>query len=282
MPLMGLLVALCCVLMPGDQEPQIPEYAIPVTVVDNKMRPVPSLSLADVQVMIGGVATPALAVEPDPRPVSMVIIVDGMEQTDALFARSMLTDVLKVLRKHEPGVRVGLMLGIGGATAPTMALAQEAAATHDRQISRFFRSEVTAVPQDTLLGAIDALRREETQRRVVLMLSVNRRQERLQIPPDLVRAARLADVTVAMLEASGPGRGQDQALWLIHSSVGGYYSRLSDVSGMAGPARLLATALLQAWTVTFRAAGSGAQELRIETPALKGTRVIAPAWATRR
>lgn len=261
------------------QGPQAPEYAIPITVVDARMRPVPSLALSDVQVRIGDAVGPAQTVAPDPRPVSMVIIVDGMEQTDALFARSMLSEVLKPLRAHEPGVRLGLMLGVGGAAPPTLVFARDGASTHDRQISRFFRSEVTAVPQDTLLGAIDALRREETQRRVVLILSVNRRQERMQIPPELIRAARLADVTVAILEA---GRGQDQALWLIHSSVGGYYSRLSDVSGMAGPARALASALLSAWTVTFRASGPGTQELHIETPGLKGTKVIAPAWATRR
>lgn len=278
---LSLVVAVCGAMSTvwSVESAQVPEYRIPISVVDNRMRPVPTLSVSDVRVHIGDVASSALSVERDDRPVSMVIIVDGMEQTDALFARSMLSEVMKALRRHEPGVKVGLMLGVGGASAPTLALAQDAVATHDRQISRFFRSEVTAVPQDSLLGAVEALRREEVQRRVVMILSVNRRLERLQIPPALIQAVRLADVTVAILEA---GRGQDQALWLIHNSVGGYYSRLSDVSGLTGPARSLATALLSAWTVSFAAAGPGTEELRIEVPGLKQATVIAPAWATRR
>jgi len=284
---MLLLVGLCGVAGgPGGwvatpvTQPQA--YGLTVSVSEGRGQAVSGLVASDFLVRFGDVAVTVLEAERDPRPVSIVVIADGMEAEEALHARAALSAVLRRLRQT-PGTRVGLMLGEGGARAPELRDAQEATVEHNRRVSRFFRAEVTAPPQDTLAGAAEALLREEGRRRVVLVLSVNRRMDRVPIPEGLMPLLRRADILLGALEVSAGAQGQrlDAALQLIHSTIGGRFERVPDITALESSATRLVSSLMSAYLVTFAtdAPISGAPDVRIkDRPRVT---VITPNWALR-
>jgi hypothetical protein len=255
-------------------------YVVSASVSEGRGLAVAGLTAADFEVRLGDTVQPVTAVAADPRPVAMVIMVDGMESGDALQIRAALTAVMKRLRET-PGTRVGLMLGDRGATAPTMVDAVEGADELNRRISRFFRAEVTAPPQDLLAGAVDALRREETHRRVAVVLSVNRRTDRVPIPATLIPALRNADVTLVALEANGVrGNTPDPALRLIQSAVGGRFEQASDITAFESSALRVVSSLMHAYLVTFTLTEPANGGLQVSVRNRPRATVIAPAWAS--
>ncbi len=262
--------------------PPVQTYGVTVSVSEGRGTAVSGLGASDFLVRFGDVAVTVTDAAPDPRPVSVVVIADGMEAEEALHVRAALSAVLRRLRQV-PGTRVGLMLGEGGARAPELLDAQEATAEHNRRVSRFFRAEITAPPQDTLAGAAEALMREEGRRRVVLVLSVNRRMDRVPIPEGLIPALRRADIMLGALEVSAGAQGQrlDAALQLIHSTIGGRFERVPDITALESSATRLVSSLMSAYLVTLTTTEpiSGAPDIRIANR--PRATVIAPAWALR-
>jgi hypothetical protein len=234
--------------------------------------------VADITVKVGEADRVPTKVEPDPRPLSVVVIIDGIEPTEVLEARAALASVLRRLRGSGEDVRIGLILGDQGARIPQLEQAQVAAADHDRRVARLFQAPQTAPPSDTIMAGVEALAREEGRRKAVLVLSVNRRDSVAQSFEPLIAAMRRADVALAAVET---GRGRDQSLWLIHSAVGGRYERVSDVSAHSSVATRLAGALMSAYRVTFAAAESGSSTLQVQLNGRARLTVIAPAWAVR-
>lgn len=270
-----LALAVACVL----SQPIMPVYYMTVSVADSRGRAVAGLTVADVTVKIGQVDRVPSAVEPDLRPLSIVVIVDGVEPTEVLDARAALASVLRRLRGSGEDVRIGLILGDQGARIPALEDAQAAASDHDRRVSRLFQAPQTATPPDTISAAVEALAREEGRRRAVLVMSVNRRQSVAQSFESVITAMRRADVTLAAVET---GRGRDQSLWLIHSAVGGRFERVSDVAAHGSVATRLAGALLSAYRVSFPANESASSTLEVQIKGRDRLTVIAAAWGVGR
>lgn len=269
-----LLVVLACAL--AQPAPQL--YRLTISVADSRGRVLTDLAPADVVMTVGDVDSVATALEVDPRPLSIVVIADGIEPTEALNVRAALAGVLKRLREGGRDVRVGLMLGEEGARPPLLEDAQTAASDHNRRVARLFSTPETAPPPDTIMGAAQALAREENRRKAVLVLSVNRRGGSTQSFAAVVSALRLSGITLAAVEA---GDGRDQSLWLIHNAVGGRYERVGDVAAFDSVAARLAGALSSAYQVTFAAAASGNPSLKVQVKGRGRVTVIAPAWAVR-
>jgi len=256
-------------------------YTVTASVSQGRGQTVTGLTPADFVVRLGDTEQVVTSVAPDPRPVAMVIMVDGVEANEALQMRAALTGVLKRLRET-PGTRVGLMLGERGATAPKVVDAIEGADELNRRISRFFRAEVTAPPQDLLAGAAEALSREETHRRVAVVLSVNRRTDRVPIPVTLIPALRSANVTLVAVEA-GAVRGAtvDPALRMIQSSVGGRFEQVSDITAFESSSLRIVSSLLSAYLVQFTLTEPANGALQVAVKNRPRATVIAPAWASR-
>ncbi len=255
-------------------------YTVTVSVSEGRGQTVAGLTPADFVVRLGDTHQTVTSVAVDPRPVAMVIVVDGVESNEALQMRATLTGVMKRLRET-PGTRVGLMLGERGATAPKIVDAVEGADELNRRISRFFRAEVTAPPQDLLAGAAEALSREETHRRVAVVLSVNRRTDRVQIPVTLIPAVRNANVTLVALETSAVrGNTPDPALRLIQSAVGGRFEQVSDITAFESSALRIVSTLLSAYLVQFTLTEPANGGLDVAVNNRPRAIVIAPAWAS--
>jgi len=264
-----------------DAHVGVDAYTVTASVSEGRGQSVEGLTPADFVVRLGDTVQPVTAVSLDPRPVAMVIMVDGMESSEALQMRAALTGVMKRLRQA-PGTRVGLMLGERGATAPKIVDAVEGADELNRRISRFFRAEVTAPPQDLLAGAAEALSREETHRRVAVVLSVNRRTDRVPIPLTLVPALRNANVTLVALEANGiRGNTPDPALRLIQTTVGGRFEQVSDVTAFESSALRIVSSLMSAYLVQFTLTEPANGSLNVAVKNRPRATVIAPAWASR-
>lgn len=280
MPRLFLIVLLCVLALPlGAQSQQgVSLFRLTMSVGDSRGRAVAGLAPADVVITVGDVDRAATALEVDPRPLSIVVIADGVEPTEALNVRAALAGVLKRLRAGGADVRVGLMLGEEGARAPLLEGAQAAASDHDRRVSRFFSAPETAPPADTIMGASQALAREEGRRKAVLLMSVNRRGASTQSFAAVVSAMRRVDIALAAVET---GDGRDQSLWLIHNALGGRYERVGDVAAFDSVAARLAGTLLSAYQVTFPAAESSNRALKVQVKGHGRVTVIAPAWAMR-
>lgn len=272
------VLALCVVAVPhAGGKADI--YTVSASVSEGRGQLVAGLIPADFDVRLGDTVQPVTAVALDPRPVAIVIMVDGMESSEALQMRSTLTGILKRLREA-PGTRVGLMLGERGATAPKMVDAIEGADELNQRISRFFRAEVTAPPQDLLAGAAEALAREETHRRVAVVLSVNRRTDRVPIPQTLVPALRNANVTLVAMEANGiRGNTPDPALRLIQNSVGGRFEQVADGTAFESSALRIVSSLMSAYLVQFTLTDPANGGLSVAVKNRPRATVIAPAWA---
>jgi len=278
-PFIFLLLILCLALPLGAQSPPgTSMFRVTMSVADSQGRALTDLSPADVVLTVGDVDSVATALEVDPRPLSVVVIADGVEPTEALNVRAALAGVLKRLRSGGGDVRVGLMIGEEGARPPLLEDAQAAASDHNRRVSRFFSTPETAPPADTIMGAAQALAREEGRRKAVLVLSVNRRGGSTQSFAAVVSAVRLSGIALAAVET---GDGRDQSLWLIHNAVGGRYERVGDVGAFDSVAARLAGALTSAYQVTFAAAASGNPSLKVQVKGRGRVTVIAPAWAVR-
>jgi hypothetical protein len=171
---------------------------------------------------------------------------------------------------------VGLILGDEGARVPELKDAVLAGAEHNRRVSQFFRAPQTQPPPDTLRAATAALAHEEDRRRVILMLSVNRRAGTEQYLEEVVQEMHRANVILGAVET---GRGSDQALWLIHNTVGGHYERVGDVAALSLAGGRLARTFMSAYQVTFDVAGAARVPVRIELKGRKNLTVIAPSWA---
>lgn len=274
-------VAVAC-LSAGDRVAQAqsnaPLYRATVSVVDNRGNPVTGLTADDFIVTVGDVARGATSVEVDPRPLSIVVIVDGTEVSEVLQVRSAISSVLKQLRRGGDDVRIGMILGEEGARVPLMQDAQLSAADHDRRASRFIQAPQTAPPFDTIEAAVGALQKEEGRRRAVLLLSVNRRASKHQVLEGLVSALRRADILLAVVET---GRSQEQSVWLIHTAVGGIYVRGIDASALSPLGTRLAGGLRAAYQVTFAATETTDLPMRVTVKGRDRLTVIAPAWAMR-
>lgn len=268
--------------LPVHSWSQLQQYGLTVSVSENRGRAVTGLGPSDFRVRVGDLEPRVVSVEPDPRPVAIVIIVDGVIAEEALHARAALTTLLTRLREA-PGTRVGLMLGDGGAHPPVLQDAIEGGDDLRRRVSRFFRSEVTAPPQDMLEGAIVALRREETHRRVALVLSVNRRAGRVQIPPSLISAFVQSGVMLVAVEASTAvsGTNQDPSLQLIHASVGGVFERVPDVSALESVGLRLTSTALSAYRVVFEAAESPRGYVQVSVPSRPRALISVVNWVVR-
>lgn len=273
MPRLLLLVLACALAQPT---PQL--YRLTMSVADSRGRALTGLVPADVVVTVGDVDRTAATLEVDPRPLSVVVIADGVEPTEALNVRAALAGVVKRFRAGGADVRVGLMLGEEGARAPLLEGAQAAASSHDRRVSRFFSAPDTAPPVDTIMGASQALVREEGRRKAVLLMSVNRRGASTQSFASVVSAMRRADIALVAVET---GNGPDQSLWLIHNALGGRFERVGDVAAFDSVAARLAGTLLSAYQVTFSADESSNRALKVQVKGHGRVTVIAPAWATR-
>lgn len=271
-------IALTPVVTPAQVPASVPQYRVTVSVADDRGNPVTGLTAADFVVTVGDVARSATGGDVDPRPLSIVVIVDGAEPTEALQVRAALTSVLRQLRRGGADVRIGMILGDEGAKVPIMQDAQIAAVEHDRRARRFFQAPLTAPPFDTIGAAVDALRREEGRRRAVLLLSVNRRPAAHQYLEDLVTALRRADVTLAVVET---GRGRDQSVWMMHNVVGGFFARGSEVTALASVGSRLAGGLTAAYEVSFVAAEATNLPMRVTVKGRDRLTVIAPSWAIR-
>lgn len=252
-------------------------YHATVSVADTRGNAVRDLAADDFVVSVGDVVRPATRVDLDTRPLSVVVIIDGVESTEVLQARAALAAVLRQFRRGGADVRIGLILGDEGASVPVLRDAQDAVTEQDRRVSRFFQAPQTAPPADTLAAAAAALRKEEGRRRAVVLMSVNRRGAAAQYLGDLVTDLRRAEVVLAAVET---GRGQDQSLWLIQNAVGGVYERVSDVAALAMVGSRLAGGLMSAYQVAFSAAETTNQPLRITVKGRRGLIVIVPSWAT--
>lgn len=255
-----------------------PLYRATVSVVDNRGNPVKDLTADDFVVTIGDVPRAATGVAIDPRPLSIVVIVDGTEVDEVLQVRAALTSVLKQLRRGGADVRIGLILGEEGAKVPLLENAQSAASDHDRRAARFFQAPATAPPFDTIEASVTALQKEEGRRRAVLLLSVNRRQSKHQYLEGLVTAVRRADVTLAVVET---GRSVEQSVWLIHTSVGGAYVRGIDAAALGPMGSRLAGGLTTAYQVTFAASETTNLSMKVTVKGRDRLTVIAPSWAMR-
>jgi hypothetical protein len=269
-----LLLSLVCALA----QPAPSLYRLTISVADGRGRALTGLVASDVVVTVGDVERAATGLEPDPRPLSIVVIADGVEPTEALNVRVALTGVLRRLRAGGADVRIGLMLGEEGARAPTLEGAQAAASDHDRRVSRFFSTPETAPPADTILGASQALAREEGRRKAVLVMSINRRGASTQSFAAVVSAMRRADIALVAVET---GDGPDQSLWLIHNALGGRFERIGDAAAFDSVAARLAGALMSAYQVTFSAGESGNRPLKVQVKGHGRVTVIAPAWGMR-
>jgi hypothetical protein len=275
----------------GLAQANAPLYRATVSVVDNRGNPVKGLTADDFVVTIGDVPRGASSVDVDPRPLSIVVIVDGTEVSEVLQVRGALTAVLKQLRRGGADVRIGLILGEEGAREPRLENAQSAASDHDRRASRFFQAPQTAPPFDTIEASVAALQKEEGRRRAVLLLSVNRRLSKHQYLEGLVTAVRRADITLAIVEtglathvASAVGatsRSQDQSVWLIHTAVGGVYVRGIDASALGPMGSRLAGGLTSAYQVTFAASETTDLPMKVTVKGRDRLTVIAPSWALR-
>ena len=271
-------IALIAPAMSAQVPRESPQYRVTASVFDNRGNPVTGLTAADFVVTVGDVARGAANAEVDPRPLSIVVIVDGAEPTEALQVRAALVSVLKQLRRGGADVRIGMILGEEGAKVPVMQDSQSSAVEHDRRVSRFFQAAQTAPPFDTIGAAVQALRREEGRRRAVLLLSVNRRDAVHQYLDDLVNALRGADVTLAVVET---GRGRDQSVWMMHNVVGGIYTRGSDVTVFASMGSRVAGGLTAAYQVTFAATEATNLPMHVTVKGRDRVTVIAPSWAIR-
>jgi len=254
-------------------------YTVTASVSEGRGQAVDGLTPADFLIRLGDREQVVTAVARDPRPVAMVIMVDGVLAEEALQMRAALTGVLKRLRET-PGTRVGLMLGERGATAPEIVDAVQGADALNRRVSRFFRAELTAPPQDLLASAVEALRKEETHRRVAVVLSVNRRTDRVQIPERLIPSLRNANVTLASLEAgSARGPAVDPALRMIQGVVGGRFEQVPDVTAFESSALRIVSSLMSAYLVTFTLAEPASGALHVAVRNRPRATIIAPAWA---
>lgn len=242
-------------------------------------RGIEGLTKADFIIRLGNIEREVMAVDVDPRPVAVVIAMDGMIAEEALQARAALSSMLRRLR-DTPGTRVGLMMGHGGATAPAMLDPVTDASALSARVSRFFGSEVTAPPQDLVAGAVEALEREESHRRVVLLASANRRAGWVQVPQSLVTRVRQSATTLVALEIS-TGVRQDPALQLISDAVGGVFERVPDITALESSSMRLMSTLLSAYAVSFTASEplTGSLDVRIRNR--PRALVIAPNWALR-
>lgn len=255
-------------------------YHLSVSIADNRGRPFPALAAADVSIRLGDQQATVNDLAVDPRPLSIVIAMDGLVAEEALQARAALSSMLRLLRTAE-GTRVGLMLGRGGASAPAMYDATTEAGALSNQVSRFFQSEITAPPQDLLVGATEALAREENRRRVVLLASVNRRTGRVQIPQALITSMREHAVTLVALDiaTSVSGAAQDPALQLIANAAGGVFERLADVTALQSASSRFLSAVLTAYVITFTVDGPLTGELDVRVRNQPRAMVVAPHWA---
>jgi len=264
--------------MPARAQQTAPLYRVTVSVADNRGNPVTDLTASNFAVTVGDTARAAATVVIDPRPLSIVVIVDGTESSEVLQVRSALAAVFKQLRRGGADVRLGLILGDQGASVPVLQDVQTSAKAHDQRAARFFQAPQTAPPFDTIGAAVAALKQEEGRRRAVLLLSVNRRPSRHQALDGLVNALRLADVTLAVVES---GRGQDQSVWLTFNAVGGFFARGADVTALASMGGRLAGGLTAAYQVTFSAAEAADAPMRVGVTGRDRMTVIAPTWAIR-
>jgi len=133
-----------------------------------------------------------------------------------------------------------------------------------------------------LAGAAEALSREETHRRVAVVLSVNRRTDRVPIPLTLIPALRNANVTLVALEANGiRGNTPDPALRLIQSAVGGRFEQVADVTAFESSALRIVSTLLSAYLVQFTLTEPANGGLDVAVTNRPRAIVIAPAWASR-
>ncbi|MSO50588.1 MAG: hypothetical protein EXQ49_11955 [Acidobacteria bacterium] len=264
----------------ADVRPLAPAapFQMSVSVSDSRGRPVKDLTAADFSVKVGSSELLVAGATLDTRPVSIVLIIDGVESTEVLDARAALTEVLKQFRSMAEGVRLGMILGDAGATVPELQDANEATAEHNRRVSVFFQAPQTAPPIDTLRAATEALMKEENRRRAILVLSLNRRTASQQYLGDVANGLGRADILLGAVET---GRGSDQSLWLIHDAVGGRHERVGDVASLALAGGRLARALLSSYQVTFDSSGPLNERPRVEVKTRKGLTVIAPAWARR-
>jgi hypothetical protein len=255
-------------------------YHLSVSIADNRGRSIPNLTAADISVRLDDRQATVTQLAVDPRPLSIVIAMDGLVAEEALQARAALSSMLRQLRTAE-GTRVGLMLGRGGASAPTMYDATTDAGALANQVSRFFQSEVTAPPQDLLVGATEALAREENRRRVVLLASVNRRTGRVQIPQALITSMREHAVTLVALDiaTSVSGAAQDPALQLIANAAGGIFERLADVTALQSASSRFLSTVLTAYLVTFTVDGPLTGQLDVRVRTQPRATVVAPHWA---
>ena len=253
-------------------------YRLTMSAADSRGRAVTGLAASDVVITIGDVERAATGLDVDSRPLSVVVIADGVEPTEALSVRVALAGVLRRLRAGGADVRVGLMLGEEGARAPLLEGAQAAAPDHDRRVSRFFSTPETAPPGDTIMGAAQSLAREEGRRKAVLVMSVNRRGGSTQSFAAVVSAMRRADIALVAVET---GDGPDQSLWMIHSALGGRFERIGDAAAFDSVAARLAGTLLSAYQVTFSAGESVNRPLKVQVKGHGRVTVIAPAWGLR-
>ncbi len=271
-------MAMAAPLVPAQVAHEVPQFHVTASVVDNRGNPVTGLTAEDFVVTVGDVARGATHVDIDPRPLSIVVIVDGAVPSEAFQIRSALVSVLRQLRRGGAPVRIGMILGDEGAKVPVMQDAQASAVEHDRRAAKFFMAPQTAPPVDTISAAIVALRREEDRRRAVLFLSVNRRPLTHVYLEDLVAALRQADVTLAVVESV---QGPDQSVWTLFNRVGGFYSGSGDVPVLASLGSRLAGGLTAAYQVTFPAAEATNLPMRVSVKGRDRLTVIAPAWALR-
>ena len=269
-----LLVVLAGAL--AQPAPQL--YRLTMSVADSRGRAVTGLAPSDVVVTAGDTDLTPSALDADPRPLSIVVIADGAETTEALNVRAALAGVLRRLREGGADVRIGLMIGEQGAQAPVLENAQAAAADHDRRVSRFFRAPDTAPPADTVYSAAVALAKEEGRRKAILIMSVNRRDPSTQSFANVVTALHGADVSLAAVET---GDGRDQSLWMIQSAAGGRFERIGDVAAFSSVAPRLAGALMSAYQVTFAASATGTGRVKVDVKGRGRLTIIAPSWALR-
>ncbi len=276
---LAALIGVATATLPTQTTPA-QTYHLSVSVSENRGRVIAGLSANDFLVRIGDRDMAVTDVTVDPRPLAVVIAMDGLVSEEALQARAALSSMLRLLRNAD-GTRVGLMLGRGGASAPTMYDAAADASALSSQVSRFFQSEVTAPPQDLLVGATEALAREENHRRVVLLASVNRRTGRIQIPQALITAMREHAITLVALDiaTSVTGAAQDPALQLIANAAGGVFERLADVTALQSASTRMLSTVLSGYLVTFTANGPLAGTLEVRVKNHPRALIIAPNWA---
>ncbi len=291
----GLLLGGVCIATLGVVGAQTTEQRIPISITNEgggrKIGLLPEEFVVHHEQDAPRVATQLQA---DNRPVSAVIIVEGVERGFAAEVRAAVRSLYTNLAEHTVGARVGLMLGTRGAARPELVSLSSASGTLDAAVEGLFESPRTAPVQDLLTSAADALRYETDARRVIFMISINRQAQRSQVPATLVGTLMNADVTLGVVEVNGigaatstvtggtPGRfaSNDQTLVLLRQGAGGWYDRIPDVSGLLAATDRMVAALRTASLLSFPSVGTQKGPLRVEVKRL-GLTVTAPAWPSR-